>query len=33
MEDCLPADFAEKILELESELDGNHSLDVVRELN
>jgi hypothetical protein len=33
MEDCLPKNFAEKLIELESMLDEQYSMELIQELN
>ena len=33
MEDCLPENFAEKLIELESMLDEQYSMELIQELN
>jgi hypothetical protein len=33
MEDCLPENFADKLIELESMLDEQYSMELIQELN
>jgi hypothetical protein len=33
MEDCLPENFADKLIELESQLDEHYSMELIQELN